>query len=82
MTKAVREAISILIGKVCGEAGLSSDEVVEAVFVGNPIMHHLFLGIDPTELGGAPFALAVSGAQAFRASETVSLLDERAFLHP
>ena len=25
-------------------------------------MHHLFLGIDPRELGGAPFALAVSGA--------------------
>ncbi len=26
--------------------------------VGNPIMHHLFLGLDPTQLGGAPFALA------------------------
>ena len=31
-------------------------------FVGNPIMHHLFLGIDPIELGGAPFALATDGA--------------------
>jgi uncharacterized 2Fe-2S/4Fe-4S cluster protein (DUF4445 family) len=39
------------------------------VFVGNPIMHHLFLGIDPTELGGAPFALAVSDALNFRASD-------------
>jgi uncharacterized 2Fe-2S/4Fe-4S cluster protein (DUF4445 family) len=29
-------------------------------FVGNPIMHHLLLGIDPTELGGAPFALATN----------------------
>ena len=28
---------------------------------GNPIMHHLFLGLDPTELGGAPFALAIDG---------------------
>ncbi len=36
--------------------------ILDLVFVGNPIMHHLFLGIDPTELGGAPFALAVSGA--------------------
>ena len=25
--------------------------------VGNPIMHHLLLGLDPVELGGAPFAL-------------------------
>jgi len=78
MTKAVREAISLLIGKVCAEAGISADEIVEAVFVGNPIMHHLFLGIDPTELGGAPFALAVSGAQAFRASELGLRLNEGA----
>ena len=69
LTKAVREAIGVLIGKVCGEAGISSDEIIEAVFVGNPIMHHLFLGIDPTELGGAPFALAVSGALHFPARD-------------
>jgi uncharacterized 2Fe-2S/4Fe-4S cluster protein (DUF4445 family) len=69
MTKSVREAIGVLIGKVCAEAGVSSDDILECVFVGNPIMHHLFLGIDPTELGGAPFALAVSDALNFRASD-------------
>jgi uncharacterized 2Fe-2S/4Fe-4S cluster protein (DUF4445 family) len=69
MTKAVREAIGVLIGKVCAEAGISADDIIEAVFVGNPIMHHLFLGIDPTELGGAPFALAVSDALNFRARD-------------
>ena len=62
MTKAVREAISDLIVKVCAEGGVDPDNILDAVFVGNPIMHHLFLGIDPTELGQAPFALAVSGA--------------------
>ena len=31
-------------------------------FVGNPIMHHLFLGINPVELGMAPFALATDSA--------------------
>ncbi len=69
MTKAVREAVGVLIGKVCAEAGVSSDEILECVFVGNPIMHHLFLGIDPTELGGAPFALAISDALNLRASD-------------
>ncbi len=69
MTKAVREAIGVLIGKVCAEAGISSDDIIDCVFVGNPIMHHLFLGIDPTELGGAPFALAVSDALNFRARD-------------
>jgi uncharacterized 2Fe-2S/4Fe-4S cluster protein (DUF4445 family) len=62
MTKAVRGAINTLIGKVCEEGGVDRHDIFDCVFVGNPIMHHLFLGIDPTELGQAPFALAVSGA--------------------
>ena len=37
--------------------------------VGNPIMHHLVLGIDPTELGGAPFALATDEALRLPATE-------------
>ena len=62
MTAAVREALNGLIGKVCAEGGVDRNDILDIVFVGNPIMHHLFLGIDPIELGGAPFALAVSGA--------------------
>ena len=61
MTEAVRGAVNELIGEVCEQAGVERTSVLDAVFVGNPIMHHLFLGIDPTELGGAPFALALSG---------------------
>lgn len=62
MTKAVRQAINELTAKVCAEANVDPTDILDAVFVANPIMHHLFLGIDPTELGQAPFALAVSGA--------------------
>ncbi len=62
MTTAVRAALNSLIENVCTEAMVEPKDILDLVFVGNPIMHHLFLGIDPTELGGAPFALAVSGA--------------------
>jgi Uncharacterized metal-binding protein len=62
MTKAVRQAVSELTDKVCAEGGVNRTDILDSVFVANPIMHHLFLGIDPTELGQAPFALAVSGA--------------------
>ncbi|MGN6465576.1 MAG: ASKHA domain-containing protein [Rhizobiaceae bacterium] len=62
MTDAVHEAVNGLIGKVCAEGGVDRNDIFDCVFVCNPIMHHLFLGIDPTELGQAPFALAVSGA--------------------
>jgi len=69
LTEAVRAAVNTLISKVTGEAGISGDDILDAVFVGNPIMHHLFLDVDPTELGGAPFALTVSGALSFPARE-------------
>ncbi|MEO0620566.1 MAG: ASKHA domain-containing protein, partial [Pseudomonadota bacterium] len=69
LTTVLREALNELIGTVCEQAGITREDILDCVFVGNPIMHHLFLGIDPTELGGAPFALAVSGAVHTWASE-------------
>ena len=69
MTNAVREAINGLVDKVAEQGGIDRADILDAVFVGNPVMHHLFLGIDPTELGGAPFALAASGAQHMKAEE-------------
>ncbi|MFN3261977.1 MAG: ASKHA domain-containing protein [Pikeienuella sp.] len=69
MTKAVREAANALIGQVAAEARVDREEIVEAVFVGNPVMHHLLLGIDPKELGWAPFALATNSALNFWSTE-------------
>jgi uncharacterized 2Fe-2S/4Fe-4S cluster protein (DUF4445 family) len=62
LTAAVRACVDGLIAEVCAEAGRDTTDVLELTIVGNPIMHHLFLGLDPTELGGAPFALATDEA--------------------
>ena len=70
LTRAVREAIDGLIGEAAREAGVERGEILEVTIVGNPIMHHLVLGLDPTELGGAPFALTIDGAYEMRARET------------
>jgi uncharacterized 2Fe-2S/4Fe-4S cluster protein (DUF4445 family) len=43
--------------------------ILELAIVGNPIMHHLLLGIDPIPLGSAPFALATDRSVTVRASE-------------
>lgn len=62
MTNEVRTAINYLATETTNETGCHPDQIMDVVLVGNPIMHHLLLGIDPTELGGAPFALATGMA--------------------
>ncbi len=62
MTAAVRTALDALAAELAAGAGIDADTILELVVVGNPVMHHLFLGIDPVELGQAPFALATSDA--------------------
>jgi len=69
MTKAVRKALNKLIAQLCTEAKIDASDILDMTFVGNPIMHHLFLGLDPTELGVAPFALAISESLHISASE-------------
>ncbi len=69
MTAAVRQALTELAGQVALSAGIEREWILEATIVGNPIMHHLVLGIDPVELGGAPFALAIDRSLTVTAAE-------------
>ncbi|QDC09491.1 DUF4445 domain-containing protein [Oceanicola sp. D3] len=62
MTEAVRSALADLARACAAEAGIEPDTIFEITLVCNPVMHHLALGIDPVELGQAPFALATSDA--------------------
>jgi len=62
MTRVVREGINELIGTITAEADVTPGDVLDISVAGNPIMHHLFLGLNPVELGGAPFALATDNA--------------------
>ena len=69
LTETVRGTLNALMAQLAAEARIDANDVFELVFVGNPIMHHLLLGIDPTELGGAPFALATDSAIELYATE-------------
>ncbi|HEX5591180.1 MAG TPA: ASKHA domain-containing protein, partial [Candidatus Limnocylindrales bacterium] len=62
MTRTVRDALGSLVTGLAASAGVDAADILEVTLVGNPIMHHLALGIDPTPLGSAPFALATDGA--------------------
>jgi uncharacterized 2Fe-2S/4Fe-4S cluster protein (DUF4445 family) len=69
MTRAVRAGLRELFDLIAAEAGVDKNLIVDAVFVCNPVMHHLLLGIDPFELGQAPFALATNNALRLRAED-------------
>ena len=59
MTASVREGLQQLLSGAAEQADITVEDIIEVVLVGNPVMHHLVLGIDPIELGGAPFALSM-----------------------
>jgi uncharacterized 2Fe-2S/4Fe-4S cluster protein (DUF4445 family) len=66
LTACIRAALNDLINDLLRQADAPADELLDIVIVGNPIMHHIVLGIDPTPLGQAPFTLA--SAEAIRST--------------
>lgn len=81
MHRAVIAALNDLARKAAQTAGIAPDDIMDIVLVGNPVMHHLLLGLSPVELGGAPFALAAHEALDLRARELGLKLNRCARAH-
>ncbi len=76
MHEAIIDALNTLAARAARAANLQARDIHDAVFVGNTTMVHILLGINPRELGGAPFALAT------RDSVDVKARDVNLRLHP
>ncbi len=63
------QAINNLTKTLLGEAGLSVDQIVDVVVVGNTAMHHIFSGLPVRQLGEAPYVPAVGEAFSFPAQQ-------------
>ncbi|MFP3916071.1 MAG: 2Fe-2S iron-sulfur cluster-binding protein, partial [Actinomycetota bacterium] len=68
LTASVRSALDSLAGALVDEVEADRHSVLDVSVVGNPIMHHLLLGLDPRPLGEAPFPPAVRHALHLSAS--------------
>jgi len=55
----VLAAINGFVKEACDKAKVAPAHVYKVVIVGNTCMHHIFLGIDPTHVGLAPYAPSV-----------------------
>lgn len=65
----VLNAINDYIKEACAAAGVSAEHVYKIVVVGNTCMHHIFLGVDVTYVGLAPYAPVVSDLLVYSARE-------------
>ncbi|MGB6231046.1 MAG: ASKHA domain-containing protein [Litorimonas sp.] len=59
LTAAIQIQLREMISDAREAVGAEADQLLELVCVGNPIMHHTLIGVDPTPLGQSPFTLAV-----------------------
>jgi uncharacterized 2Fe-2S/4Fe-4S cluster protein (DUF4445 family) len=81
LNRVVISALNDLATQAAKEAGISIEDILDVTLVGNTIMHHLLLGIDPVELGGAPFALTVSSPVDVKARDLNIRLNPAARVH-
>ncbi|MEM7223624.1 MAG: ASKHA domain-containing protein [Pseudomonadota bacterium] len=56
----VLSIVNEFIDEACEKANVTGDDIYKIVVVGNTCMHHLFLGIDTSYVGLAPYAPTVS----------------------
>jgi len=75
------EALNQLAADLCAETGLTIENIVEAVVVGNTALHHLFLGLPVKQLGLAPYIPATCAAVEIKAREIGLKLAPAAYLH-
>ncbi|MFZ5821933.1 MAG: ASKHA domain-containing protein [Chloroflexota bacterium] len=60
---------------------ISTDDILEIVFVGNTTMHHLLLNIPPTHLGRAPYVPSIHKAVDIKARELGLQVNPSANVH-
>ena len=81
LNNSVIQGINELTRKIAEKHEIKLDSVFEIVFVANPIMHHLLLGIDPKELGQAPFPLAFSDSLNIKSEDIGIILNPESYVY-
>jgi uncharacterized 2Fe-2S/4Fe-4S cluster protein (DUF4445 family) len=59
MNGAILDGLNGIAADVSAMAGIKATDILDMTIVGNTCMHHLYLNIDPRNIGRAPFAPAL-----------------------
>jgi len=81
LQEAILTGLNGLILSAAGSARISPEAVLEMTVVGNTVMHHIFLGIDPKALGVSPFPPATHRSQNVKARDLGLKIHPAAYVH-
>ncbi|MCK4723929.1 MAG: DUF4445 domain-containing protein, partial [Dehalococcoidia bacterium] len=81
LQKIIVEALNRLVADLCADIHANTEEIVEAVVVGNTAMHHLFLGLPVRQLALSPFVPAVTSALDIKARDLGLHIAAGAYVH-
>jgi len=81
LRKMVSETLNGLAVSLCAKGSNSTEDIVEAVVVGNTAMHHLFIGLPIRQLALSPFVPAVSRSLDIKARDLNLHLAPGAYVH-
>jgi uncharacterized 2Fe-2S/4Fe-4S cluster protein (DUF4445 family) len=77
----VVECFNQLVKDLCTEVGAKTEEIVDAVVVGNTAMHHLFLHLPVKQLAYAPFIPAVNKPLNIKSRDVGLNIASGAYIH-
>lgn len=81
LNRGIIRTLNELAENAVASVGLSLEDIFEVVLVGNTVMHHILLGLNPQELGGAPFSLAVDSPLDLKAHDLGLDIHPCAYVH-
>ncbi len=79
--KTIIKAVNQLLVRGAAAAGISPEDILELVMVGNTTMQHLFLNLSPANLGAAPFSPVISAPVDIKARELRLVMNPSANVH-
>jgi uncharacterized 2Fe-2S/4Fe-4S cluster protein (DUF4445 family) len=62
LIQSIREGVNEMIQELCLAADVRPDWVRNIVLVGNTLMHHLFIGLQPSTLGVSPYTPVIASS--------------------
>jgi uncharacterized 2Fe-2S/4Fe-4S cluster protein (DUF4445 family) len=75
------DSLNKMARELCEETGHLSDEIVDAVIVGNTAIHHLFLGLPVQQLGLSPYTPVIDASIDIKAREIDLEIGAGAYVH-